>query len=276
MKRFAIALAALPLLLAAGAVPAGAAATDTKVRLVYLSPDDALGQVDFYVDGKKALGNAVYDTYSPYQSLAPGQHTFEVRKAGQAASSSPSASVQQSLDAGYFSVFVGGKVGSSTCPIKAVIFGDQFTTPPSGQVVARFVHMAPEVPGVDVVLTSTNPQKVLFSNVSCFQASDYGTFPAGNYPVALNATGKSDQLFSTEAKMAAPGVVWTLVGAGGVGHPVVLAQIPDAASSATAPVGAAATGEGGTAFGGLIPLGLIVSSMVACALLLLFARRSPA
>ncbi len=274
MKRFAFALAAVPLLLAAGAVPTGAAANDTRVRLVYLSPDDALGQVDFYVDGKKALGNTVYDTYSPYQSVAPGQHTFEVRKAGEAASSSASASVQQSLDAGYYSVFVGGKVGSPTCPVKAVIFTDQVTTPPAGQVTARFVHMAPEVPGVDVA-TDDSASTILFKNVSCFQGSSYASLPAGNYPVKLLQTGTDNRLFGTKALMPNPGVVWTLVGAGGVGHPVVLAQIPDAASSGAAPVGAAATGEGGTAFGGLVPLGLIVSSMVACALLLLFARRSP-
>src|SRR5262249_31662362 len=153
--------AALPLLLAAGAVHASAAANDAKVRLVYLSPDDALGHVDFYVDGKKALGDTVYDTYSPYQSVATGQHTFDVRKAGQAASSSANATVSESLDAGYYSVFVGGKVGDDKCPVKAVIFSDQVTTPPAGQVTARFVHMAPEVPGVDVA-TDDSASTVLF------------------------------------------------------------------------------------------------------------------
>jgi hypothetical protein len=241
-----------------------------------MSPDSAEGNIDFYVDGRKALSSADYKTYSPYQALAAGQHTFDVRKAGAATGSTPDASIAQSLDSGYWSVFVGGKVGSSTCPIKAVAFSDDFTTPPAGQVVARFVHMAPEVPGVDVVLTNTNPEKHLFDNVACFQASSYGTFPAGDYPVALNATGKSDQLFSTTALMSKAGVVWTLVGAGGVGQPVVLAQIPDASSAGVSPVGAAATGDGGTAFGGLgalRSLGLIVTSLVACALLLLTAAR---
>jgi len=276
MKRIALALAAIPLLLAAGAAPASAAPTNARVRLVYLSPDSAEGNVDLYIDGRKALGGTVFDSRTPYQGLPAGSHTFDVRKAGAPAGSTPDASVQQSLGAGYYSVFIGGKVGSSTCPIRAVIFSDDFPSAPAGKFAARFVHMAPEVPGVDVVLTSTNPETVLFSNVSCFQGSAYSTFPTGSYPVALNATGTSNQLFQTTAAVTTPGTVVTLVGAGGVDQPVQLVAIPDATAAGQEPVGGAGTGEGGTAFGGTFPLGLVAGSMVACALLLLFARRSPA
>ncbi|HYW22865.1 MAG TPA: DUF4397 domain-containing protein [Terriglobales bacterium] len=276
MKRLALALAAIPLLLAAGAVPASAAPTNSRVRLVYLSPDRAEGNVDLYIDGRRALAGTVFNSRTAYQGLATGQHTFDVRKAGAPAGSTPDASVSQALAAGYYSVFIGGKVGSPTCPFKAVIFSDDFPSAPAGKFAARFVHMAPEVPGVDVVLTSTNPQTVLFSNVACFQASAYSTFPTGSYPVALNATGTSNQLFSTTATDQTPGSVVTLVGAGGVDQPVQLVVIPDATAAGQEPTGGAGTGEGGSAFGGLGPLGLIASSLVGCVLLLLFARRSPA
>jgi hypothetical protein len=275
MKRLALALATLPMLLAAGAVPAGAAA-DARVRLVYLSPDDQVGKVDFYIDGRKALADAVYDTTSTYVSVAPGQHTFDVRKAGSVATSAALAEVQQSLDANYYSVFAGGKVQDSKCPVKAVIFSDGFSTPAAGKVVARFVHMAPEVPGVDVILNNSSGT-VLFNNVSCFQGSAYSTFPTGSYPVALVATGtNAPQLFQTTADLSQAGAVYTLVGAGGVNQQVSLVRILDAASAGNAPQGAAATGEGGTAFRGMLPLGLIASSLIACALLLLLVRRRPA
>jgi len=274
MKRIALALAAIPLLLAAGAVPASAAPTNARVRLVYLSPDNAEGNVDLYIDGRKVLSSAEFKAQTPYQGLATGQHTFDIRKAGAPAASTPDTSVTQSLGPGYYSVFIGGKVGSSTCPLKAVIFSDNFPSSPSGKFAARFVHMAPEVPGVDVVLTSTNPETVLFSNVACFQASPYSTFPTGSYPVALNATGTSQQLFSTTATDQTPGTVVTLVGAGGVDQPVQLVVIPDATAAGQEPRGGAGTGEGGTAFGGFAPIGLIAGAIVACALLL-FARRSP-
>jgi len=277
MRRFAFALAAVPLLLAISAAPAGAA-SEARVRLVYLSPDNALGNIDFYVDGRRALSNTVFDVESTYLTVSPGQHTFSARPAGSPASSAPSAEVQQSLDANYYSVFVGGKLGSSSCPVKAVVFNDSLSTPPAGQVLARFVHMAPEVPGVDVILNdnSSNPPKVLFSNVSCFQGSSYSAFPAGTYPVALVATGKSDQLFQTSAPLTQPGAVYTLVGAGGVNQPVQLVRILDAASAGSAPQGAAATGVGTTALGATLPLGLIVASLIACALLVLLVRRAPA
>jgi hypothetical protein len=276
MKRLVFALVAVPLLLAAGAVPASAAPANARVRLVYLSPDSAEGNVDLYIDGRRALANTVFDSRTPYQGLATGQHTFDVRRAGAAAGSAPDTSVTRSLDSGYYSVFIGGKVGSATCPFKAVIFGDNFPSAPAGKFAARFVHMAPEVPGVDVILNNSSGT-VLFKNVSCFQGSDYSTFPTGSYPVALVATGTtSPQLFQTTATDQTPGTVLTLVGAGGVNQPVQLVVIPDATAAGNEPVGGAGTGEGGTAFGGAIPLGLIAGSMVACALLLLLARRSPA
>jgi hypothetical protein len=278
MKRFAFVLAAVPLLLAAGTVPASAA-SDARVRLVYLSPDSALGKVDFYIDGRRALSSAVYDTVSTYLSVTSGQHTFAALQAGSPASSTPVAQVQQSLDASsYYSVFVGGKVGSSTCPPSAVIFSDGFATPGAGKVDARFVHMAPEVPGVDVILNNgVNPPTVLFSNVSCFQGSAYSAFPTGSYPVALVPAGQSSpQLFTTSADVTTAGAVYTLVGAGGVNQPVSLVKILDAASAGSLPQGAAGTGEGGTAYGGALPLALIAGSLVACALLLLFVRRVPA
>jgi Domain of unknown function (DUF4397) len=279
MKRFALALAAIPLLLAIGAVPASAAPTNSRVRLVYLSPDNAEGKVDLYIDGRRALAQTVFDSWTPYEGVAVGQHTFDVRKAGSPASSTPDTSVSQSLDAGYYSVFIGGKVGSSTCPVKAVVFNDNFPSQPTGKFAARFVHMAPEVPGVNVVVPTTNPETTLFNNISCYQGSAYATFPTGTYTFALNqAAPPGNQLFQTPnpVDLTKPGAVYTFVGAGGVDQPVQLVAIPDATAAGQEPAGGAGTGEGGTALGGLIPLGLIAGSMVACALLLLFARRSPA
>jgi hypothetical protein len=276
MKRIALALAAVPLLVAAGAVPASAAPANARVRLVYLSPDNAEGNVDLYIDGRRALAGTVFNSRTAYQGLAAGQHTFDVRKAGAPAGSAPDTSVSQSLGAGYYSVFIGGKVGSPTCPLKAVIFDDNFPSAPAGKFAARFVHMAPEVPGVDVILNNSSGT-VLFSNVACFQASPYSTFPTGSYPVALVPTGQSTpQLFETTATDQTAGTVLTLVGAGGVDQPVQLVIIPDATAAGQEPTGGAGTGEGGTAFGGLVPLGLIAGFLVACALLLPFARRAPA
>src|SRR5258708_570635 len=157
LKGIALALAAVPLLVVHGAVPASAAATNSRVRLVYLSPDNAEGNVDLYIDGRKALSSTVFDSRTPYQGLATGQHTVDVRKAGSPASSTPDASAQQSFDAGYYSVFIGGKGGSSTCPFKAVIFNDKFPSSPAGQFAARLMRMAPEVPGLGGVPTEPDP-----------------------------------------------------------------------------------------------------------------------
>ncbi len=272
MKRFALALAAVPLLLAAGAVPT-AAASDAHVRLVYLSPDAGARPVDFYLDGSRVLSNADYKTVSMYQSVPAGQHTFEIRPAGAAVSSTPTARIQQALEASYYSVFAGGKVGDPRCGVKGVIFNDGIPSLASGKVAARFVHMAPEVPGVDVKLMDGT---VLFRNVDCFQGSSYSTLPTGSYPVQLVGVDSGKSLFTATAQLNRPGIVWTLVGIGGVGEPVSLFYVPDAASAGVVPAGGAGTGMGGAGLGGLLPLGLVAGSLMACALLLLLVRRAPA
>src|SRR5260370_41253639 len=130
MRGVGFALAAVPLLVALGAAPAGAA-SEARVRLVYLSPDNAMGKIDFYVDGRRALSDTVYDSESTYLSVAPGQHTFDARPAGAAAGAAATASGAQSPDANYHRRFLGGKGGPPTRPAGAAGFTDSISTPPT-------------------------------------------------------------------------------------------------------------------------------------------------
>jgi hypothetical protein len=266
----ALALLATALTLAAGATTASAA-DQARVRLYYLSPDGP--HVDFYVDGAKAWSDIAYKTVSTYAAVAAGQHHFQVRPAGSAPSSQPLADVQQSVDANaYYTVFAGGKASE----LKAGVFPDGFPNPPAGKAVARFVHMAPEVPGVDVKLKDGT---TLFSNVSFLQTSPYSPFPAGSYNVQLVGVSGSTAgqvLFTTTATLGAAGVVYSLVGTGGVGQPVELVQTQDAASAGASPQGGAGTGEGGLAYRAAFPVALVVAGLAGAALVLLLVRRAPA
>lgn len=213
------------------------AADQANIRMVYVSPDGP--NVDFYWDSSRALTNVTYKTVSTYMTVPAGDHGFTVKQAG--SGSAPLTEVRNFLAPGSFkTIVVGGKSGQ----LQAAVFEDMIPTPGQGQASARFIHTAPEVPGVDVAL-KRGP--VLFSNISFLQASSYGSLAAGSYDFELRSTGADQVLFTATGVVASRGTVHTLAAIGGVGRPIELLQIADATSSSSTPSGGANTGEGGTA-----------------------------
>ncbi|HEV3123786.1 MAG TPA: DUF4397 domain-containing protein [Candidatus Dormibacteraeota bacterium] len=223
---------------AAGAWPARAA-VQASIRVAYLSPDAS--NADIYVDGVATLSNIGYKTVSTYLPVGQGTHTLSVRQAGAAASSTPLTEVSQNFsDAAFYTVAIGGRFGH----LQSTVFADRFATPAAGQVLARFVHMAPDVPGVDVAVKGG---PVIFTNISFLQASQYTALPSGTYSLELRATGTSNVLFTANGVAAKGGTVDSFAGVGGVNQPVELLPILDASAAAVVPTGGAKTGGGGTA-----------------------------
>jgi hypothetical protein len=259
-----IAVALMTTLLAA--FPGVASADNSaKIRMGYFSSDAPA--VDFYVDGQKTWSDIGYKTVSTYMDVTAGAHTIAVRTAGQP-SSAPVAQGQQSFDAGtFFTGIAAGKINQQ----KVAFYQDSVATPPSGKSMARFVHLAPEVPGVDVVVQGG---PVLFKNIGFLGGSQYATVDAGTYNLALFQTGTTtNSLFTANGVEVPAGVVVTMIGSGGVGVPVELVKVLDAASAPVTPQGGAATGAGGLALrqaSVLLP-GLMVLALAA--LLLGVTRR---
>ena len=252
------------------ASPAVASADNSgKLRMGYFSSDAPA--VDFYVDGQKAWSDIGYKTVSQYINVTPGSHTITVRTAGQP-SSAPVAEGQQSVDA---NAFVTGIAAGKINQQKVAFYGDGLSTPPSGKSMVRFVHLAPEVPGVDVKVVNG---PTLFTNIGFLGGSQYATVDAGTYNLALYPTGQSSPtLFTANGVEVPAGVVATAIGSGGVGVPVELVKFLDAASAPTTPQGGAATGGGGLALrkaaAGVAP---ILFGLVMAALLLGLTRRRAA
>lgn len=270
--RLPILLAGLVVGLTAFAVPPAVASADqsqAQLRIGYFSSDAP--HVDFYVDGQKALSNVGYKTVSNYIDVSPGQHTLIARAAGSAESSAPVVQVPGTFTAGtFYTGFAAGKTGE----LKAAIFQDSLSTPPAGKTAARFVHLAPEVPGVDVAVKGG---PVVFNNISFMQGSQYATVDAGSYNLELHQAGTDKVLFTADGVQLAAGVIQTAIGSGGVGTPVELVKVQDAASASATPQGGAATGGGGLALRhalrqatALLPLAL---GLVGACFLLVFARR---
>lgn len=245
---------------------ASADSSNPQIRIAYLAP--ASGNADVYIDGTKALSAVAYKTVSTYLQVSAGSHHVVLTAPG-GSTSSPMAQTDVDATSGSHStVAVGGKTGA----LKAQSFSDDFGSPASDQAVARFLHMAPEVPGVDVVVPNG---PTVFTNVSFLQASPYKQLPPASYDIQLRATGTSQVLFSVNGVALKAGEIVTFTGIGGVGQPVELLQIPDAGSMPTSPNGGANTGAGGTSLP--IPASslLVGLGLIGCAFLLplVIARR---
>ena len=251
------------------ASPAVASADNSgQLRMGYFSSDAP--SVDFYVDGQKTWTDIGYKTVSPYLAVSAGQHTVTVRPTGQP-NAAPVAEAQQAVDAGSFVTGIAaGKVNQQ----KLAFYKDSVNTPPAGKSLARFVHLAPEVPGVDVAVQNG---PTLFKNIGFLGGSDYAAVDAGTYNLVLYPAGSTTgSLFTANDVRVPAGVVVTMIGSGGVGVPVELVKVLDAASASTAPQGGAATGGGGLALrqaAGLMPA---LVGLALAALLLGAARRRTA
>ena len=248
----------------------GVASADNsgKLRMGYFSSDAPA--VDFYVDGQKAWSDIGYKTVSQYISVTAGNHTITVRTAGQP-NSAPLAEGQQSIDANsFFTGIAAGKISQQ----KVAFYPDSLSTPAADKSMVRFVHLAPEVPGVDVRVVNG---PTLFTNIAFLGSSQYAAVDAGTYNLALYPTGASSPtLFTANGVEIPPGVIATAIGSGGVGVPVELVKVLDAASAPTTPQGGAATGGGGLAFRNAAGMAPVLFGLMMTALLLGLTRRRAA
>jgi Domain of unknown function (DUF4397) len=239
--RWALLLIAVPALLL-GFTEAGSASAATSgtgwVRLAHLSPNTPAVDVYLYSFGdssaKQVLHHVAYGTVSPYESLAAGDYTVEMRAAGAAATSKPvlSASIDVAPGGAYTVVGLGPESG-----LRLEVIKDQLTTP-SGQAVIRVIQASLKQQAVTVTWNGQAAiSSLAFGKVSSYQAVTPGT-------ETLHVAGESGTANSTVTLTA--GSVHTIVVLDG-SNGLVLDNFVDAAGSGDAPSGAPATGFGGTA-----------------------------
>ena len=254
--------------LVAGTVTASAADNQARVRLIQtLTMGPGL---DFYIDGRRAVSNVVYKNVTTYFTVAPGDHTFTLRKAGDAAAAAPVTELKQSLDASSFGSIVA--IEDADMTTKELFFSDSITTPPAGSGLLRFLHVCEQIPTVSLVPTGG---AALISNIGFKQSSPYVPVQAGSLDLQLSQSDKPDNVVYHLKYDVKPGAVQTFLGIGGMGQPVEMLTVLDAASAGTAPQGSAATGAGGLVYGRALGLALLTGTLLLAGGLLALARRAP-
>ena len=238
------AVLALPAMLLAGsaaaasAAPSAAASGTGWVRLAHLSPNTPAVDVYLYSLGDSSawlvLHHVGYGAVSPYEPVASGDYTVAMRAAGAAATSKPVLSTSLVVESG--SAYTVAGLGPES-GLRLQVLDDRLTTP-AGEALVRVIQASLR----EHVVTVTNGGDTVASNLAFASVSSYQAVRPAT--VTVRVTGATEATSATVTLGA--GTVHTLVildGAGGL----TVDNILDAAGSAVAPAGGAATGLGGTA-----------------------------
>jgi Domain of unknown function (DUF4397) len=240
IRRIALLLAAWVLLLS---IPAAAAASASSapsrtgwVRLAHLSPQMPPMDVYLYSFGHSrariVLHHVAYGTVSPYKTVAAGDYSIAMRTAGAPPASQPVLSGSVTVRAGraYTAAAVGPRPG-----LRLQVMHDDLTTP-AGKALVRVIQASLK----QSVVTVSWDGKVIASKLPFASLTPYRPVSPGTESVSADG-GEANSRVTFAA-----GSVHTLVVLDGT-HGLEIADLEDAAGSARAPAGGAATGFGGTA-----------------------------
>lgn len=235
--------------------PAGARATDAKIRLGHFSPDTP--EMDVYVTGAdgaetKVLEGLGYGQVSDYAPLPAGSYTFLLRPAGADPASDPAVTASADLEDGKAYTFA---AMGPHAELQKALLTDDLAPPPAGQSKVRLIQASSSAGSVDV---SAVDGPVLATDTAFATATGYAAVPAGNWRVDLTTGTAASVQRQLDLE---PGTVNTLIVLeGSSGQPADLTRVVDAtgvdASSEgplgltdAVPLGGVATGGGGAAAG---------------------------
>jgi hypothetical protein len=233
--------------LLAAAAPAASAATGTAhakktdgwIQLTHLSPNTPPVDVYLYSFGDAkamlVLKHVAYGTVSPFEKLASGQYTVAMRGAGAKPGSPPVLSTTVTITAG------GAYTVAGLGPAKALrlqVLRDRLTTP-RGESLVRVIQASLH----DHKVTVTAGSQVLARQLAFGKVTSYTTAHPGTWMVHVSGTAG----MATRSITLKAGTIHTVVVLDGAGGRLMIDNLMDAAGSAVAPHGGAATGRGGTA-----------------------------
>jgi Domain of unknown function (DUF4397) len=250
-RRLAVLLAGAAMLLATCAAtllsPSTASASTSAppsvpgtgwIRMAHLSPDTPAMDLYLYSftgsGAKIVLHHVTYGTVSSYQSVTAGDYSVAMRPAGAPATSQPVLSASVTVAAGH--AYTAAALGPRSA-IRLQVISDDLTAP-AGRALVRVIQASLKQRAVTVTWDGKSVASSLpLASVTPYQAVSPGT-------ERVTVTGQDEDASATVT--LAPGSIDTLVVLDGA-RGLEIDSLTDAAGSARAPAGGAATGFGGTA-----------------------------
>jgi hypothetical protein len=176
----------------------------SRLSVVHTSPD-APG-VDLLVDNTKVNTAALnFPANTGYLSLNSGTRNLKVNVTG-TTTTVIDANIDFTKDVSY-SLFAVDSVSK----ISTVLLQDDLSTPASGKVHVRFVHLSPNAPAVDVALVGG---AVVFSNKAFKQSTNFTPLDAGTYNLEVRVAGTSTVALTLPPLTLQSGKIYTVFAKG--------------------------------------------------------------
>ncbi len=194
-------------------------AGSSNAMVIHASPD-APG-VDLYIDGTLINSGTplMYPDNTGYLSLVSGTRNIMVNPTG-SQTSVIDADVTFRQDSSY-SIFAINDVNN----IEPLVVMDDLTAPASGNAHARFFHLSPDAPAVDI---TTDDGTMVFANYSFRDYSAFTPLPAGDYDLQVRAAGTSTVVLDLAPITLSDGMIYTIFAKGflnGTGDQALGAEI---------------------------------------------------
>ena len=194
MKRFAIclfSLAAALLLVGFTLTTTGCGSGSTQIRFVHAA--DFQGNVDIVIDSKTVSTNVAYAASTSYMKVSSGSRTIEIRPTG---TTSDLVNTKVTLAGGSNSTAVFELIGGGA---SLVVYTDDNSAPPSGQIKLRAIHAAQFPGNLDFYVIAPGAgisgASPTIANVTYSSATSYLTKPAGSYQIIATPAGNQSFFF---------------------------------------------------------------------------------
>lgn len=185
-----------------GPEPENPSAT-ANVKVVHASPD-APG-VDLLVDDVVAGTNLTYPNNTGYLEVPEGNRNVKVNVTGTATTViEGDLALKAALN---YSVFATNEVAN----IEPLVIEDDLSAPASGNAHARFIHLSPNAPAVDITLTDGT---VVFGNIKFQEYTAFTPLPASSYDLQVRLAGTSTIVLELLGIALADGKIYTVFAKG--------------------------------------------------------------
>jgi hypothetical protein len=175
----------------------------SMLRLLHGSP--GVENVDIYVNGNRVLRDFSYKSNSSHMQLQPGKYQIDIYPAGESVSTVISKKI--SVEPGrIYTAAIAGPANN----LRLLTFEDSPQTP-VGETKARFIHLSPDAPAVDI--TGKNGD-VIFPNVSYKQATTYLALTPMTVTLEAKVAGTKNTVLTIPDVKLEPNNAYTIVAVG--------------------------------------------------------------
>ncbi len=164
-------------------------------RVLHASPDAPA--VDILLNGKQIASNLKYKNFNPYLGVHSGLYSIKVFPKGQ--NSNPA--IEESIEVAPETIYTAAAV-EKLRDIELYVVSDPRTPPLMNRTRARFVHLSPNSPPMDVMLSDGTE---LYSDVGYRDTTGYRTLTPGRYTLHIRSSGTDEVVLTVPNVTLRPG-----------------------------------------------------------------------